>query len=154
LILGIAGIGSILGSLLAPIVQLRTSFGQAIMLAVWAYTLCWPLYAIAPNALVLGSITAILFIIEPIYSVVNLSYRLAVVPDLLQGRVNSVVRLISYGVMPAGLALTGILLQRVGAVSTVLLLAGGFVLLALAATLNPHLRHTHPLAAAEKDEPA
>jgi MFS family permease len=153
LILGIAGIGSIVGSLLAPIVQRHTSFGQAIMLVIWTYALCWPLYAIARNALVLGSITAILFSIEPIYSVVNLSYRLAVVPDLLQGRVNSVVRLISYSVIPAGLALAGILLQRVGAVSTVLLLAGGFVLLALASTLNPHLRHTRPLARAETDEP-
>jgi predicted MFS family arabinose efflux permease len=153
LILGIAGIGSIVGSLLAPSVQRRTSFGQAIMLTVWAYTLCWPLYALAPNTLVLGGITAILFLNEPIYSVVNLSYRLAVVPDYLQGRVNSVVRLISYGVMPPGLALTGVLLQRVGAVSTVLLFAGGFVLLALATTLNPYLRHARPLAGAQTVEP-
>jgi MFS family permease len=153
LILGIAGIGSIVGSLLAPNVQRRTSFGQAIMLTIWAYTLCWPLYALAPNALVLGSVTAVLFICEPIYSVVNLSYRLAIVPDHLQGRVNGVVRLISYIAIPPGLALTGILLQRVGAVSTVLLLAGGFVLLALATTLNPHLRHTRPLAGAQSDEP-
>jgi MFS family permease len=152
LLLGIAGIGSLVGSLLAPSVQRRTSFGQAIQLTVWVYTLVWLLYALAPNVLALGAITTLLFINAPIYSVVNLSYRLAVVPDLLQGRVNSVVRLISYSAIPPGLALTGVLLQRVGAVSTVLLLAGGYVLLALATTLNPHLRHTSPLAAAQTDE--
>jgi MFS family permease len=152
LLLGIAGIGSIVGSLLAPSVQRRTRFGQAIMLTVWVYTLVWLLYALAPNVLALGGITTILFINEPIYNVVNLSYRLSVVPDRLQGRVNSVVRLISYSVIPPGLALSGVLLQRVGAVSTVMLLAGGYVFLALATTLNPHLRHMSPLAGAQTDE--
>jgi MFS family permease len=152
LILGIAGIGSILGSLLGPSVQRRMRFGQAILLTVWTNTLFWPLYAVAPNPLALGIITAILYINGPIYNVVNLSYRLAVVPDVLQGRVSSVVRLISYGVIPPGLALTGVLLQRVGAISTIVLLTGGYVLLALATTLNPHLRRTPPLAGAQTDE--
>lgn len=123
------------------------SFGQAILVTIWANTLLWPLHAIAPNALALGIITAILFINGPIYNVVNLSYRLALVPDVLQGRVSSVVLLISYGVIAPGLALTGVLLQRVGAVPTVLLLAVGYVILAIVTTINRHVRHARPLAA-------
>lgn len=147
LILGIAGIGSIVGSLLGPRVQRRLSFGRAILVTVWANTLFWPLYAIAPTPLALGVITAILYVNGPIYNVVLLSYRLALVPDALQGRVNSVVRLISYGVSAPGLALTGVLLQRLGGVSTVLVLGAGYVILALATTINPHVRHARPLVA-------
>jgi hypothetical protein len=42
-----------------------------------------------------------------------LIYRLALTPDALQGRVNSIARLISFGLAPLSIALTGILLQSV-----------------------------------------
>lgn len=151
LILGVSGVGGLLGALLAPAIQRRVSFGRAIILSLWAIALIWPLYAIAPNPLALGGIAALLFVTGPIYNVVNLSYRLAVVPDALQGRVSSVVRLISLGVIPLGLALSGFLLQQVGAIPTVLLLAVGNLLLALATTFNPQVHHAR--APAEAGEP-
>jgi len=67
------------------------------------------------------------------------------IPDELQGRVNSVIRLIAFGGQPLGLALTGLLIQSVGVIQTVLIGSVGLVLLALAATVNKHVRSAEPL---------
>jgi hypothetical protein len=77
----------------------------------------------------------------PIYSVTHLSYRLALTPDELQGRVNSVFRLIAFGSQPLGLILTGALLQVIGPVATVVVLFVPQFILAIAATLNPGVRN-------------
>ena len=149
-ILGISGIGSIAGALIAPRIQRRVRFGVAIALAMWANAILWPLYAFAPNPLALGIITALIFINGPIYNVVDIAYRLALVPDELQGRVNSVVRLISLGAIPPGLALAGLLLQQLGPTLMVLVLAPGYLFLALASTFNSHVRR----ASAQMAEPS
>ena len=81
----------------------------------------------------------------PIYLSVQFSYRLALIPDHLQGRVNSVFRLIAFGSEPIGLAVTGILLQSIGPVSTVLLLFIPQFILSIAATFYKGLRNVKPL---------
>jgi hypothetical protein len=58
----------------------------------------------------------------------------------LQGRVNSVFRLIAFGGQPIGLALTGILLQSFGPLATILVLAVPQVVLAVLVTMNRHVR--------------
>src|SRR6266446_6511365 len=58
LIFAIGGIGGIIGAVAAPFFQKRLSFGQAIIGTSWLFALFMPLYAIAPNPLVLGIITA------------------------------------------------------------------------------------------------
>ena len=88
----------------------------------------------------LGLANAIGFTIVPIYMGTQFSYRLALIPDELQGRVNSVFRLIAFGVQPLSLALTGILLQVLGPLSALLVLFVPQLLLAIAATTNPHVR--------------
>jgi hypothetical protein len=111
----------------------------------WITALTVPLYTIAPNPLVLGILIAIDFIVGPIYNVVQFSYRSAIIPDELQGRVNSVFRLIAFGGQPLGLALTGLLIQDIGVNSTVFIWAFCMATLALAATLNKHVRNAQPL---------
>ncbi len=128
------------------------SFGQAIIGTMWLSALFMPLYAIAPNPLVLGIITAAAFIAGPLYNVVQFSYRSALIPDELQGRVNSVFRLIAFGGQPLGLALTGVLIQNVGVIQTILIDSVGLALLALAATLNGHVRNARPLAEIENEQ--
>ena len=146
LIFAIGGIGGVLGAVVAPFFQKRLSFGQAIIGTSWLFALFMPLYAIAPNPFVLGLITAAAFIMVPLYNVVQFSYRSALIPDELQGRVNSVFRLIAFGGQPLGLALTGVLIQNIGAIQTILIAAVGLVVLAVAATLNTHVRNARPIA--------
>ena len=141
----IAALGTIVGSLLGPLVQKRFSFGQAIICTTWLMALVWPLYALAPNPLLLGVISALFFTTTPIYTVVQLSYRLALIPDALQGRVNSVFRLLVFGFQPLGMALAGLLLEQVGPIPAILIFAACLLALALLTTSNPDVRHARPL---------
>ncbi len=104
-----------------------------------------PVYAIAPNPFVLGVLSAASLFMGPVYNVVQFSYRSAIIPDELQGRVNSVFRLIAFGGQPLGLALTGLLIQNIGVVQTVFICTFGMVAFALAANLNRHVRNAQPL---------
>jgi len=123
-----------------------TGFGQVIIGTSWAFALVMQFYIIAPDPLVLSILTAAVFISGPIYNVVQFSYRSALIPDELQGRVNSVFRLIAFGGQPLGLALTGLLIQYIGIIPTIVIDSVVMILLALAATINKHVRNAKPLA--------
>ena len=141
LIFAAGGIGAIVGAIFASFLQKRLSFAQAIIGATCLIAIATPLYAIAPNAVALGAVAAFSAVIGPLYNVVQFSYRLALIPDALQGRVNSVFRLIAFGGQPLGLALTGILIQNVGVISTILLCTAGLGILAVATIANRHVRN-------------
>jgi len=149
LIFACGGIGSIAGSLMASPLQKRFGFGRVMIVTTWIWVLSWLFYALAPNPLMLGLANAVSFIVVPIYMVVQYSYRLAMIPDHLQGRVNSVFRLIAFGGQPLGIALTGILLQAYGPVVTVFLTFIPQVILAVAVTFNRHVRHARPISEVE-----
>lgn len=141
LIFAIGGIGGIIGAAIAPPIQRRISFGSAIIGTSWLFGLFTLLYVFAPNPLILGIITALLFTTGPTYNVFSVSYRLMLIPDELQGRVNSAFRLIAFCGQPLGLAVTGALLESINAIPTVWIMAAGLLLLALMATLNRHVRN-------------
>jgi len=147
IILAISGLGAILGALVAPYFQRRFSFGQVIIACGWTTALTIALYLITPNLIVLGIVAFFSFISAPIYNVVQFSYRSALIPDTLQGRVNSVFRLIAFGGQPIGLALIGWLLQSIGVTLTIIFCIAVLVLLAILATINTHVRHAQPLTA-------
>src|SRR6266699_3628133 len=84
--------------------------------------------------------------VDSIYNIVQFSYRLALIPDEFQGRVNSAFRLISYSLRPVGIALTGALMQLIGIVPTAVVFAVILALLALVASLNAHIRKALPPA--------
>lgn len=151
ILFAIASVGGIVGSVIGPFIQKRFSFGAVIITTVWIQALCFPLFLVAPNPFILGVISAVLFLTSPIYNVVQFSYRLALIPDKLQGRVNSVFRLLAFGFIPAGLALTGTLLQWVDVGPTTLTFAACVAALAIAASINPHVRHAKPLAQVEAE---
>ncbi|HEV8194768.1 MAG TPA: MFS transporter [Ktedonobacterales bacterium] len=140
LIFGIAGIGGIIGSLIAAPLQRRFRFGQLMAGTYWFWALLMPLYLLAPNVLVLGVITALTFTLGSVYTVAQFSYRLAVIPDALQGRVNSVFRLAAFLGPPLGSVVTGALLQIVGVTPTVLIYTALLVGVSLLATFNKPLR--------------
>lgn len=146
LIFAIGGIGAIGGALVATFIQRRFSFAQVIIGTTCISAITVPFFAIAPNIIVVGLLLAISFLVSPIYNVVQMSYRMAIIPDELQGRVNSMFRLIAFGGQPLGLALTGILIQRVGVVVTILICAIGMGIFAIAATVNVHVRTARPLS--------
>ncbi len=146
-ILTIGGVGGILGALLASSIQKRFRFGPVIISIIWLQALLWPLYALVPNLILIGVVFALGYIAGPIYNVILLSYRLALIPEALQGRVNSVFRLIAFGFQPLGWALTGLLIQTIQVIPTILFISSVFLTLAILTTCNPHVRHAQPVMA-------
>jgi predicted MFS family arabinose efflux permease len=148
LIFAVAASGGILGAVLAPRIQRRLSFGQAIIGLCWFHVVVFGLLAIAARSLLLvAALLTIFFLVEPTYNTVQYSYRLALIPDALQGRVNSAYRVVSQGMRPLGLALTGVLLERVGVVGAAVTLSGWLLAVALMTSLNAHVRHAPVLTA-------
>jgi len=138
-ILTIGSVGGIIGALVGAPIQKRFRFGTVIISTIWVGALLFPLYAIAPNPLLLGVIFAGIFVTGPIYNVVQFSYRLSLIPDELQGRVNSVFRLLAFGFQPLGWALAGVLIQWIQVVPTILILSAVGLLLAILTSVNKHV---------------
>ncbi|HZU14870.1 MAG TPA: MFS transporter [Chloroflexota bacterium] len=147
LIFAANGVGGMLGSLVGGHLGRRFGFAPVVIASVWIWVLLWPLYAIAPTPLALALITGTIFLVFSIYNVVQMSYRLLLIPDALQGRVNSAFRLIAFAGMPAGTAVTGALLQGIGNTPAVLLLFVWLLVLAVITSVNPHVRHALPFSA-------
>jgi MFS family permease len=146
LIFASGGISSIVGALMVGPLARRFSVGGLMITTSWLWALTWLLFAFAPNPLVLAAAMAAALLVVPIHASVQYGYRLASIPDELQGRVNSVYRLILFGSQSAGLLLTGVLLQDIGPVLTVLVLFIPQLALAIAATLHKDLRHAPRLS--------
>ena len=93
-----------------------------------------PLLGLVDGPLALGVVYGLACLFGPLYDVVQFAYRIALIPDGLQGRVNSGFRLFAFGLNPAGAALGGWLLERGGGAWAVLLF--GVATLALAITVR------------------
>jgi MFS family permease len=141
----IAAIGGILGSIIGGQIQRRFKFGQVIITVGWFGALLYPLLAFAPNIYVIGAIGALSWMISPIYNVVQFSYRIALIPERLQGRVNSVFRLLAFGFIPIGNALAGVLLERIGTVNTIFVFSAWLITFAFLTTINSYVRNAKPL---------
>jgi len=144
-IFAIAGVGGVLGSIAGAHARKHLSFGQTLIGARWALAALWPLYAVAPNALALGAITAAIYVLNPIKNVAYVSYCLPLIPDGLRGRVTTLWDLLPALTSVAGAALAGLALQSIGPRATVA--AGAAITLALAVlmTLNRSIRDAPPL---------
>ena len=69
-----------------------------------------------------------------------IGYRVAIVPDRLQGRVNSVARSLALLAFPLGPVVAGLLLASYSVRTTAAFVLGGFVILAVATTVNRSIR--------------
>jgi predicted MFS family arabinose efflux permease len=154
LILSVASIGGIAGAIITPWLQRRLSFGQALLGTMWVQSVLIFPFAWAPNPALLTVSTTLLFITFPVAGIVIISYRLALIPDELQGRVNSVFRLALWAPAPASQALTGAGIQLIGARPAVAVMGIGMLILAAAATINPLIRHAPPIQPREQSQPA
>jgi len=146
LLFATGGIGSIAGALCTVKLQRRFSFGQVMIGATWVWVLTWLPYALAPNLVALGIANVAGWFIIPIFMNTQFSYRLTIIPDELQGRVNSVFKLVAFGSQPISLALTGVLLQGFGPISTVLIITVPQLILATVTQFNPSIHAAPHLA--------
>jgi MFS family permease len=135
-----AGVGALLGSLLAPVLTRRYPLGALSITMLWAEALAFPFYAVAPTWWLLLVVAFTESVISPVYNVALDSYRLAVTPDALRGRVTSTIDTLTTGGAAIGTAASGTLIALLGTTTLTLILAGWLTLLALAATLSRTVR--------------
>ncbi|MEK2479069.1 MFS transporter [Streptomyces noursei] len=153
LIFSLGGAGGILGGILASRIAGRRNAPGVIVGSVLAWAAVMPLLpaARAPETLIAGWILVTL--ISPVYDVTQLSYRLSMVPDGLQGRVNSTFRFIAWGLRPLAMGLGGVATSALGPRALLWTCAGGMALLAVAVLVGGPRTTKVPSPAVEDPTP-
>jgi predicted MFS family arabinose efflux permease len=142
----LAAAGGLLGAACAPALQRRLSASQVRIGYHAVYACLIPLLAVAPP-LVLGLLLALMLFGAPALNAVFGAYQVALVPDRLLGRIESVAGLIAAGSAPLGTLIAGFLLTGLGPRPTVFVFAGLSVLVVLVAILSRQLRQMPDLDA-------
>ncbi|GAC1394716.1 MAG: MFS transporter [Ktedonobacteraceae bacterium] len=142
IIIAISSSGGLLGALFAARVTHILGLGPALLGGVLLASVADCIIASASGPL----LAAVLLVIvgegsvqagAVLYSINGVSLRQAIVPNRLRGRVNSVIRIISLGVVPLGALLGGFLGDRYGLRTTVFIAGGGTFLAFLWVLFSP-----------------
>jgi len=123
-----------------PILEQHVSVGHSILLARWYIVLSWPLLALAPFPWVFAAVEFGTGLIDPIEDVAYFSHRQKLIPDELKGRVISACRIFPGTMRPLGLALTGILIQRIGIFPSIWLAWAWLLVITVIVTVIPQVR--------------
>jgi MFS family permease len=135
-----AGAGGLAASVATPWVRARVSVGHCMLFLTAGHAVGLAVVAQAPSPLVAAGGLFIAGAMETMTGIVQVSYRLAIIPDALQGRVNSSYRLMSFSAVTVGTAAGGFLLEALGPRSVLLILAGGIALIAAGVAFSPTRR--------------
>ena len=129
----------LVGSFLSPLVRRRLPVRGVLLLELWTWVGCG-LFVIWPNVYVLtASILPTALAIPSTDSVVH-SYRYAMTPDRLIGRVASVWTTIGLAIAPLGPLVAGLLLESTSARAAIAVFAAAGLALALWGTLSGSIR--------------
>ncbi len=115
--------GGIVGSLFAAKIYNRFTMKQLLVGISFLSFIFFTLYTFAVNNYLLALITALFYIVDPLYNVITSSYSAKTIPDEIRGRVTSLTRLIVLGSHSLGFFATGMLLQYAGTFQTVIIFA-------------------------------
>lgn len=136
LIFSAGGLGALVGSAVAPWFKRSFKLSHVTYLAVIVEGLSVAAMAVTSSAVVLGAGMLVETMMIPIYNVSQATYRLRLIPDELQGRVNSVIRLFPVASQPAGVAAAGFLIGVTGPRPVLAVIAAGLVASALLVRLT------------------
>ncbi|MGZ8701369.1 MAG: MFS transporter [Gaiellaceae bacterium] len=129
----------LLGSLVSPLVRRLLPVRAVLLLELWTWLGC-ALFLVWPSVYVLtAGILPTALAIPSTDSVVH-GYRIAMTPDRLLGRAESVRSMISLLIAPLGPLTAGVLLSTVSARATIAVFAAAGLVLAGWGTLSPSIR--------------
>ena len=134
------GVGGVLGALVAPAAARRIRPRAIVVGALAVVTLLVPLLPLVPGAVPVGLVYGAMFVAFPAWNAVIGAYRVALVPDRLQGRVESGATLLALGAVPIGSLVVGVLLQTTGSTPTVLILFAVMLLIWICAAASRSVR--------------
>jgi MFS family permease len=130
LLLACLAVGGVLGGTVAARLHRRLGDQGSVVGSILLMSVGWALPATTALPVVAGAGVALYGLAAVWWNVVTVSFRQAVVPQRLQGRVNSAYRLVTWGTVSVGAAAGGIVVAQLGL--RFLYTAATVVLLALA----------------------
>ena len=135
-----AGLGGVLGAALAPSLIHRMPTGRLTVLIGWMC--CLPLVPLTVSSSVWTACasTFFLLLLNPVGNAGISSYRMAVTPAHLQGRIGSTSQFASMSVMPLAPLLGGYLLEHQGGTTAITALVVASALLAVLLTSSRSIR--------------
>lgn len=104
-------VGGIAGSLMGERIGRALGATRTMQWMLLASGPCFIGMALAPGAWTLGLCFAAMEFSGFVWNVVSVSTRQRLIPDALLGRVNSIYRLLAWGMMPVGLVLSGLVVS-------------------------------------------
>jgi hypothetical protein len=140
-------VGAVLGALVAPSLQRRIPAPVVLLGALWAWAAQMSVLAVLPDVMAIGAVLGLGALVAPLFNVVVAGYRYALAPDRLMARTLSAARLVAWGTIPLASLAAGLLLQSLGAVPTIVLLAGLMTVVAAVAAAARTIRRAPPAEA-------
>ena len=138
-LIAIFGAGTLAGSLISPLSRRLFSIRTILLLELWTWLACWS-FVIHPSVYVLIAAMVPFALAAPSTDSVVVGYRVAMTPDRLLGRVESVRSNIALLIAPLGPLVAGLLLSVVSARATVAIFAAFGLVLALWGTFSGAIR--------------
>ncbi|MGW1917018.1 MFS transporter [Streptomyces sp. NPDC002076] len=142
-----AAVGAMAGALVSDRATRRFPLGRIAVVMLWLEALMFPLYALAPNPLLLAAVAAAESLVAPVYAVAMTTHQLAITPDELRGRATSAVSTLTTGALSIGTLAGGALITTLGAKPLVWLCGAWLLILALLTTANRAVRQAPPAGA-------
>jgi MFS family permease len=157
LVLSIGAVGGLVGALVATRLSSRFGIGPVTIVTAALFGPTMLIYAVAPvgNAAVpLLVVAQLVFgVTVVVYNIVQVSYRQAICPPRLQGRMNSVMRFMVWGTIPLGTMAGGTLASWIGLRETIAVGAIGGSLAVLWIIFSPQ-RHLREMPEPVEDDAA
>ena len=133
-------IGVIVGALAASRLTRRLGVGPVIVLAAIGESVSWLPVAFAPDAFLFAGLAATIIALSlfgALWNVNAMSLRQAITPAGMRGRMNATMRFISWGAIPVGSLLGGLLGGAIGLHATIVLGAVGHLVIFVPVALSP-----------------
>jgi predicted MFS family arabinose efflux permease len=143
-LIAVFGVFSLAGSVASPRLQRRVSMRTFVVASLWLQLLIVA-FVLKPSIYVLLVAVLPAAFFGPSVNAVIIGYRVAVVPDRLTGRVNSVARTIALCGMPLGPLSAGLLLGSFSARTTIAVFASFLLVLCVFASLSSSIRNAPSL---------
>lgn len=144
------GIGGLLGSTSAAWLARRLRMRTIVVATQWSVAVLVPLLIVVPGRIAPGLIYGAMFFFHPAWNATVSAYRLRLTPDELQGRVVSISTMFSLGPATLAALFAGVLLEFTGSTTTVLILSGLMVVVAVAAVVSRAVREAPDVAPATR----
>jgi predicted MFS family arabinose efflux permease len=145
LLLATFGAATLLGSLVSPLMRRAFSMRAIVWIELWV-SLTIVAFLVWPSVYVLTAAILPQALVIPVTNSVVVGYRVAVTPDRLLGRVETVRSTISLLIAPLGPLVAGLLLGATSARETVAVFAAFSAILLVGGMLSPAIRHAPSLA--------